>query len=286
MSSPDGAKQGTTFVTQANDKHSDSVNLERFSGFAEQYNAYRPSPPAVLRNVLLELAVTKRPKLIVDMGCGTGLSTRYWAETADRVIGIEPNLDMRTRAAAETVAGNITYLDATSYQTTLAEGCADIVTCSQSLHWMEPQKTLTEVARILRIGGVFAAYDYDWPPTTGVWRADAAYEECMKTISAREDDLPLEKRVRKWPKHEHLRRMADSGLFRYTKEIVLHHEETGAAERLVGLLLSQGSVMALLKAGKSEIELGIDRFRRICRETLGTLPRTWYWSSRVRIGVV
>jgi hypothetical protein len=67
---------------------------------------------------------------------------------------------------------------------------------------------------------------------------------------------------------------------------VLHREETGDTDRLVGLLLSQGSVMALLKAGKSEIELGIDRFRRICQETLGTLPKTWYWSSRVRIGVV
>jgi len=275
-----------TILTQADDRQSDSANLERFSGFAEEYNAYRPSPPAVLRNVLLELAMAKRPKLIVDIGCGTGLSTRYWAESADQVIGIEPNHDMRTQAAAEITLGNITYLDATSYQTTLADGCADIVTCSQSLHWMEPKQSLREVARILRVGGVFAAYDYDWPPTTGVWMADAAYEECMKAIAGHEEGLPLEKRVRKWPKHEHLRRMADSGLFRYTKEIVLHHEEMGDADRLVGLLLSQGSVMALLRAGHSEVELGIDRFRRICQETLGTLPRTWYWSSRVRIGVV
>jgi len=264
----------------------DSANLERFTGFAEEYNTYRPSPPALLRNVLTELAMVRRLNLVVDMGSGTGLSTRYWAESADRVIGIEPNRDMRTRAAAETTAGNIEYLDATSYQTSLADGCADIVTCSQSFHWMEPKRTLTEVARILRVGGVFAAYDYDWPPTTGVWMADAAYEECMKAINAQEERLSSDRRVHKWQKDGHLRQIADSGFFRYTKEVVLHHEEMGDADRFVGLLLSQGSAMTLLKAGKSEVELGLDRFRRICQETLGTPPRNWYWSSRVRVGVV
>ena len=98
-------KQGMIIVTQAYDRQSDSANLERFSGFAEEYDAYRPSPPAVLRNILVELAMATRPNLVVDIGSGTGLSTRYWAESADRVIGIEPNHDMRTRAAAETVAG-------------------------------------------------------------------------------------------------------------------------------------------------------------------------------------
>lgn len=32
-------------------------------------------------------------------------------------------------------------------------------TVAQALHWMEPASTLAEVARILRPGGVFAAYD-------------------------------------------------------------------------------------------------------------------------------
>jgi SAM-dependent methyltransferase len=41
-----------------------------------------------------------------------------------------------------------------------------LVTCSQSLHWMEPEPTFAEVARILRRGGVFAAYDYDWPTSS------------------------------------------------------------------------------------------------------------------------
>jgi hypothetical protein len=151
---------------------------------------------------------------------------------------------------------------------------------------MDPVKTMFEAARILRSGGVFAAYDYDWPPTTGVWMADAAYEECMRKISKREKKASAETRAHQWPKHEHMKQMANSGRFRYTKEIVLHHEEAGDCDRFIGLLLSQGNVMSLLKGGLTEGELGIDRFRKLCGEYLGAGTGTWYWSSRVRIGIV
>ena len=42
------------------------------------------------------------------------------------------------------------------------------MTCAQSLHHVEPEGTLAEIGRILRVGGVFAAYDYDWPVGPGV----------------------------------------------------------------------------------------------------------------------
>jgi hypothetical protein len=90
----------------------------------------------------------------------------------------------------------------------------------------------------------------------------------------------------KWEKHEHLARMKNSGCFRYTKEIVVHHIEQGNAERLIGLLLSQGSVMTLLKNGIADAELGLDRFKQKVTETLGKENQTWYWSSRIRYGIV
>ena len=54
------------------ERQTDAANLERFTGFAEEYNTYRPNPPAVLRNVLTEIAMVRRPKLVVDLGSGTG----------------------------------------------------------------------------------------------------------------------------------------------------------------------------------------------------------------------
>ncbi len=264
----------------------DRVNIERFSGFAAEYNTFRPSPPAVLARILAAIAAVDRPCLVVDIGSGTGLSTRYWTSTALRIIGVEPNDDMRRQAVAETAEPSIEYISATSDHTTLPDGCADIVTCSQALHWLEPTGTFREVARILRPGGVFAAYDYDWPPTTGSWEADAAFESCLTAIGLKEEEASLPTMPFKWAKHEHLSRMRESGRFRFTKEIVVHHEESGNDARFIGLLLSQGQTMAMLNGGFSESELGIDRFSEVCRRALGPDERVWLWSSRVRIGVV
>ncbi len=84
-------------------------SVERFSGFADLYDAYRPRPPEVLTDILRDLAGIQRPRLVVDLGSGTGLSTRIWAGKAERVIGVEPNPDMRRQAAAATAATGISY---------------------------------------------------------------------------------------------------------------------------------------------------------------------------------
>jgi predicted RNA methylase len=48
------------------------------------------------------LAGGRRPKLVVDLGAGTGLSTRVWATEADSVVGVEPNDAMRCVAERAT----------------------------------------------------------------------------------------------------------------------------------------------------------------------------------------
>jgi hypothetical protein len=59
----------------------------------------------------------------------------------------------------------------------------------------------------------------------------------------------------------------------------------GNAERLVGLLLSQGGIASLLKYGLSEEELGVDSLRAEAKRTLGDEPALWYWTYRVRLGI-
>jgi predicted O-methyltransferase YrrM len=59
-------------------------------GFGGQYHAHRPKPPAALVDLLLQVAGTRRPRLVADLGSGTGISTTIGAPHAERVIGIEP----------------------------------------------------------------------------------------------------------------------------------------------------------------------------------------------------
>lgn len=262
-----------------------SANVERFSGFADVYDQYRPSPPQMIGELLCRLAGQTNPDLVVDFGSGTGLSTRYWAAYAKKVVGIEPSGDMRRLAEQHTVEENVLYQEGFSHQTGLPDQCAQMITCSQSLHWMDPSGTFQEAHRILVNGGVFAAFDYDWPPTTGKWEADQAYEVCMQRVRTLEDQNQPGKPVRKVDKSQHLDRMKASGMFRYVKEVVVHHIDQGNAERLYGIALSQGGTMTLLKQGYSEKDLGLDQLKKTADAVLGNEKQDWFWSSRVRVGI-
>ncbi len=245
-------------------------------GFAERYDAVRPRPPAVLSQLLPALAGVERPSLVVDLGSGTGLSTRFWAECADEVIGVDPQWTMREWAESATDAPNVRYLDASSHETGLADGCADLVTAAQSLQWMEPGATFAEIARILRPGGVFCAYEYVHLQTP-LWEPEAAWADVIATKRRLRAERSLDNRL--WPVSRE--RLEESGIFSMVREFGLHSVEEGDGERLVALALSEGSLTTLLEAGVREEEVGLDRLREVAR----TMPRVpWWISYRAWIG--
>ena len=82
------------------------------TGFAAGYDSHRPSPPDALLDVLCLEAQVERPQLVVDLGSGTGLSTRAWAGRADEVVGVEASLEMREQAQAATSESNVRYVQA------------------------------------------------------------------------------------------------------------------------------------------------------------------------------
>jgi SAM-dependent methyltransferase len=293
------------------------ANARRFSGFADLYDAVRPVPPQVLVDVLATY-VGARPGLVVDLGSGTGLSTRWAAGWAAEVIGVEPNADMRERAAAVTTTGNVRYVDGWSSATGLPDRCADVVLAVQALHWMDPTATFAEVARLLRPGGVFAALDCDWPPSVGNARAEQAWHAARATVamyerklagwpeaspaahlpsaSPQSDELrptgtdpaaavTIAEGVSFWHKGEHLKRMVASQQFQHCVEVAALGEQRGDAERFVQLFRSQGDYQALRRNGYDDEALGVDRFAADVTAALGTAERRFWFTYRARLGV-
>lgn len=238
-------------------------NVDRFLGFQELYDQHRPEAPGKVTE-LLPLYLGKAPSLVVDVGCGTGLSTYIWRDKAQQVIGVEPNPDMRSKAKAKLNAADshISFVQGYSNKLELEDGAADIITCSQSFHWMEPVSTLREFARVLSKGGVFAAYDCDWPPCIS-WEAEEAYHRLIdKSEQLLEQLVPSEEAALKHNKEEHLAQISGSGLFRFSREIVFHNEELFSAQRIIGLALSQGGVQAVFKLGAGEaLQQELELFR-------------------------
>lgn len=129
------------------------ASARRFDGVAEAYARYRPSyPPDAIAAILDGLP---SPADVVDIGAGTGIATRLFAAAAAgaRVVGIEPNDDMRAAA----LATGLDVRAGTAYATGLAARSADLVTAFQAFHWFCDGSALAECKRILRPGGRFAA---------------------------------------------------------------------------------------------------------------------------------
>ncbi len=221
-------------------------------GFAAIYDAYRPQVPLVVADILTQVAGIPRPTMVVDLGCGTGVSTRLWADHADAVIGVEPSRDMRQHAENHPdTATNVSYRDGFGHRTGLPDECAQIVTCSTSLHWMEPEPTFPEVARILQHGGVFAAYDPVGLPVV-YWEIDQAMHQAIEASKSIRTPgaKPVPANVKqRWTREGHLERMQASGYFRFVRELHFHSQERREVKGLVNLQKSVHGINRLLTAG-------------------------------------
>ena len=256
----------------------------RFSGYASDYDRVRPQAPALLAEVISQWAEVPAPD-VIDVGTGSGLSLLLWSGRARSVTGVEPSGPMREiarrRAGALPDRDGFTVIEGTAEDTGLPAGSADIVTASQALHWFDPARALPEIARLLRPGGVLAAYDCDWPPAVD-WETAAAYQaydDQARTLAIGRGLQPP-----KAAKEEHADRMRASGLFRFVTEIAVHHRDEGDAARLVNLALSQGGTVALLNEGLTEDELGLTWLREVADRRIPR-PVPFWWTYRIRLAV-
>ena len=127
---------------------------QRFSSRVENYIRHRPGyPPGVVELLKSECGLTS-DSIVADVAFGTGIFTRLLLENGNRVIGVEPNPDMR-RAGQEFLAQypRFTSVNGTAEATTLLGETIDLVTVAQAAHWFDPEKAREEFARILRPGG-------------------------------------------------------------------------------------------------------------------------------------
>jgi len=127
---------------------------KRFSNRVENYLKYRPRYPRQIIPLLEKECGLTRDSLIADIGSGTGFLTELFLENGNRVLGVEPNAEMR--AAGDRLLArfsDFSSLEATAENTTLPDGSIDFVTAGQAFHWFDREKTRLEFARILKSDG-------------------------------------------------------------------------------------------------------------------------------------
>src|ERR1035438_3496182 len=100
----------------------------RFSDRVDDYIKYRPHYSQDVVQALQQACGLRPEHTIADVGCGTGLLAKIFLENGNRVVGVEPNREMRI-AGENYLAShpNFSMVDGSAEATGLADASVDFV---------------------------------------------------------------------------------------------------------------------------------------------------------------
>jgi SAM-dependent methyltransferase len=130
----------------------------RFSTRAKAYAAFRPSYPREAIDAALDGLGDPRALTIADVGAGTGISARLFAQRGASVIAVEPNAAMREAAQPHS---RVRWRDGTAQATGLPDAAVDAVVACQAFHWFATLEAMAEFRRIARCRAVLLQYERD-----------------------------------------------------------------------------------------------------------------------------
>jgi SAM-dependent methyltransferase len=120
-----------------------------FGTAATHYDSIRPTYAAEAVAWLFG----EEPRLVVDLGAGTGIFSRMLAAAGHEVTAVEPDALMRDRLIA--VSPGVTAVAGSAEGIPLPDESVDAVAAAQAYHWFDRQRAHPEIARVLRPGSVF-----------------------------------------------------------------------------------------------------------------------------------
>ena len=129
------------------------MNEDKFNHLADIYEKYRPSYPQKYVEDIIEKCHLNFESLVADIGAGTGILTRQLLHNNLKVVGVEPNPDMRKVLKKLETNKNFRAIEGTAEHTNLENNSIDLVVVAQAFHWFDKEKFKEECKRILKPNG-------------------------------------------------------------------------------------------------------------------------------------
>jgi SAM-dependent methyltransferase len=126
-----------------------------FGTAAADYARHRPGYPDSAVVWALEPVADRPDPRLLDLGAGTGKLTAALLSHGV-VTAVEPDPAMLAELRSRFTT--VTATEGSAEEIPLPDRSVDAVLVGQAFHWFDPGRALPEVARVLRPGGVLAAF--------------------------------------------------------------------------------------------------------------------------------
>lgn len=132
-------------------------NTTEFSKQAADYAKYRPVYPREIYQFLRSTAPAN--ELAYDVGTGNGQCAVALAEYFKTVMASDLS---REQIANATPKDNVTYTVSEAHESMIPSGTVDLITVATAIHWFNFDLFYAECRRLLKDGGILAAWSYGW----------------------------------------------------------------------------------------------------------------------------
>ena len=138
---------------------------------AEHYVKYRPKLNVEVAECLMSFYKTHQlgdnsgnlPRIMVDVGCGSGQSTNIFHSYFDEIIGIDVSKEQLNQARKQNMYKNIQYLEGNAENLPLASRSVDFLASTMAAHWFNLPQFFKEAERVLKPSGCLAIVGYFTP---------------------------------------------------------------------------------------------------------------------------
>jgi SAM-dependent methyltransferase len=220
-------------------------------------------------------------EVAVDLAAGTGLFTRALLGRAARVIAVEP--DDRMREVLARRSPEVDVRAGWGETMPLPNESADAIFVSTAWHWLDPERAVPEIARVLRPGGrlgvIWTSRDrtVDWVAELDLLRLPLDRDRAADGSGPRTTD-----EVRARLEREHTVTLPDGAPFTRAEAARFSFTRTVSVEELVAWLATNS---AFITAPVADRAAALDRCRAAAlaasagADALDLPMRSWCWRA-------
>jgi ubiquinone/menaquinone biosynthesis C-methylase UbiE len=218
----------------------------RFGRLSAAYDAARREFPSETVAYVAAQLGGARP-FVLDLACGTGISTRQLAAQGIRVVGCDIDPRMVRYATGRGGAG-MGYVIGRAEAIPFRDETFDAVACFRAYHWFDPARAVPEMMRVLRPDGRIAI--------ANMKGRDGLYDDYRKLVAQFVTGALPDHRTTYNPKRD----LTTHGL-RIVDEHVEHEVETNTVLDMITQFQSL-SVWNLIPEGR--LEIALDALTQFC----------------------